>query len=162
MIAVRSAIDADGAAIARLIADVFAEYEDCPFVPEEFPELAAPAAHYASRNGALWVAEQDGRIVGCFAVFETFEKGVFALAKVYLAKALRGTGLATALLDRADAFAAGHGGRLLTLWSDTRFKAGHAFYRKHGFRQEAGVRQLHDVALTVEFRFSRPLPARPD
>lgn len=162
MNSIRRANNADGAALARLIADVFAEYEDCPFVLDEFPELAAPATHYEGRNGALWAVEQDSRIVGCFAIFETFEKGVFALSKVYLAKALRGQGVAAELLARAETFAAERGGHTLTLWSDTRFASGHAFYRKHGFRQDAGVRQLHDVARTVEFRFSRPLrdPAR--
>jgi putative acetyltransferase len=159
MTTIRLADDADGSAIAALIAAIFAEYEDCPFVAAEFPELAAPASHYAARHGALWVAEAEGRIVGSFALFETWEKGIFALAKVYLASEYRGRGIAADLLAKAEAFAAGRGGRTLTLWSDTRFAAGHAFYRKHGFQQEAGVRQLHDVAKTVEFRFSRPIAA---
>ncbi len=161
MTAIRDARDEDGPAIAALIAGVFAEYEDCPFVAEEFPELAAPASHYGARKGALFVVEEEGRIIGSFALYETWETGIFALAKVYLAAERRGQGLAADLLARAEAFAAARGGRLLTLWSDTRFAAGHAFYRKHGFKQEAGVRQLHDVALTVEYRFSRPIgPAR--
>ena len=157
--AVRDAVDADGPAIAALIASVFAEYDDCPFIADEFPELAAPASHYGSRNGVLFVVETESQIVGCFALSETWERGVFALSKVYLATDRRGQGLAADLLGRAEAFAAARGGRMLTLWSDTRFASGHAFYRKHGFRQEAGVRQLHDVACTVEFRFSRPIPA---
>ena len=157
--AVRDAVDADGPAIAALIASVFAEYDNCPFIADEFPELAAPASHYGSRNGVLFVVEAESQIVGCFALSEKWERGVFALSKVYLAADRRGQGLAADLLGRAEAFAAARGGRMLTLWSDTRFASGHAFYRKHGFRQEAGVRQLHDVACTVEFRFSRPIPA---
>lgn len=158
---VRDATDHDGAAIAALIAAVFAEYEGCPFVAAEFPELAAPASHYAERNGKLMVAEQQGDIVGSFAVYETWEPGVFALAKVYLAADQRGRGIAQDLLARAEAFAADRGGKQLTLWSDSRFTAGHAFYRRQGFTQEAGVRQLHDAAATVELRFSRPIaPAR--
>lgn len=160
MIAIREACDADGPAIARLIAGVFSEYEDCPFVPDEFPELVAPASHYRARKGALWVVEAEGQIVGSFALYETFEAGVFALAKVYLAADWRGRGLATALLAQAETFAAERGGQTLTLWSDTRFASGHRFYRKQGFQQEAGVRQLHDVALTVEYRFARPISAR--
>ncbi len=160
MIGIRLADDADGPAIGALIATVFAEYEDCPFVAAEFPELVAPASHYAARNGTLWVAEADGQIVGSFALFETWDRGVFALAKVYLTSELRGRGIAADLLARAEAFVAKRGGRALTLWSDTRFTVGHAFYRKHGFQQEAGVRQLHDVARTVEFRFSRPIRAQ--
>lgn len=159
MISMREAIDADGPAIAALIASVFSEYEDCPFVPDEFPELRAPATHYAGRNGTLFIVETDGQIIGSFGLYETWETGIFALAKVYLAAAWRGRGIAADLLARAEAYAVARGGRMLTLWSDTRFVTGHAFYRKHGFQQEAGVRQLHDMALTVEFRFSRPLPA---
>jgi len=159
MTAIRPGHDGDGPAMAALIATIFTEYENCPFVPEEFPELAAPASHYAARQGALWVVEEVGQIVGCLALYETWEKGVFALAKVYLAADRRGSGLAARLLERAEAFATDRGGSRLTLWSDTRFASGHAFYRKHGFQQEAGVRQLHDVARTVEFRFSRPIPA---
>lgn len=159
MTAIRPGRDGDGPAMAALIATIFTEYEDCPFVPEEFPELAAPASHYAARQGALWVAEEAGQIVGCLALYETWQKGVFALAKVYLGADRRGSGLAARLLEQAEAFAADRGGSRLTLWSDTRFASGHAFYRKHGFQQEAGVRQLHDVARTVEFRFSRPIPA---
>jgi putative acetyltransferase len=159
MTTIRLAHDTDGPAIAALIAKVFAEYEDCPFLPAEFPELAAPASHYTVRNGALWVAEAGDRIVGSFALYETWDKGIFALAKVYLALDCRGNGIAADFLSRAEAFAAERGGQALTLWSDTRFASGHAFYRKHGFQQEAGVRQLHDVAKTVEFRFCRPIGA---
>ena len=159
MTLVRDATDKDGPAIATLIADIFAEYEDCPFVADEFPELAAPASHYAGRNGRLMVVEAHGDIVGSFAVYETWEQGIFALAKVYLAAEQRGRGIAQDLLARAEAFAAGRGGQQLTLWSDSRFASGHAFYRRHGFTQEAGVRQLHDAAATVEFRFSRPIAA---
>ena len=158
-ILLREAQDADGEAIARLIAAVFAEYPDCPFIPAEFPELAAAATHYAAQGGQLWVAEQDGVIIGSLAVLKTFEPGLFALAKVYVAKPWRGTGLAARLLAQGEAFVRAHGGQALTLWSDTRFTAGHAFYRKHGFQQEAGVRQLHDVAQSVEFRFKRPIRA---
>ena len=32
----RAAVDGDGAQLAGLIRGVFAEYENCPFVPDEF------------------------------------------------------------------------------------------------------------------------------
>jgi putative acetyltransferase len=156
---IRTGLDPDGPAMAHLIATIFAEYPDCPFVPAEFPELSAPASHYQSRGGQLWVATDKGALIGSLAVFETHEKGVFALAKVYVAMAARRSGIAALLLEKAETFAAAQGGRILTLWSDTRFTAGHAFYRRQGFQQEAGVKQLHDVAQSVEFRFSRPIRA---
>ena len=61
---IRPAVDADGPALADLIRAVFAEYEDCPFVAEEFPELARPATHYgAGKGGVLWVAERTAQAV---------------------------------------------------------------------------------------------------
>ena len=53
---IRNAVDADGDSIARLIASVFDEYDGCPFVSDDFPELAAPASHYERRSGRLLVA----------------------------------------------------------------------------------------------------------
>ncbi|MCP8939168.1 GNAT family N-acetyltransferase [Alsobacter sp. SYSU M60028] len=159
----RDATDADGPALARLIASVFAEYEGCPFVPEEFPELAAPASHFAGKGGRLWVVEAQGEgVIGSLAVAPTHVPGVFELFKVYLARAHRGQGVAAALLRRAEDFAAAAGGERFVLWSDTRFTAGHRFYARHGFRRVAGLRALHDVAATLEFGFERAVRgARP-
>lgn len=153
---IRDGHDDDGPALARLIAGVFSEYENCPFVPAEFPELVAPASHFARRQGRLWVAEVEGEgIVGCLAIAGTHRSGVFELFKVYLARRWRGRGLAGALLARGEAHAALHGATRLVLWSDTRFLSGHAFYARHGFRRVAGLRALHDVAETLEFGFER-------
>ena len=51
--AIRVAYDEDGPNLSRLIAGVFSEYENCPFVPKEFPELGAPASHYARPRSTL-------------------------------------------------------------------------------------------------------------
>ncbi|WP_460449161.1 GNAT family N-acetyltransferase [Alsobacter sp. SYSU BS001988] len=160
-ILIRPAVDADGPALADLIRSVFAEYEDCPFVPEEFPELAAPASAFAARRGAMWVAERGGAVVGSLAVAPNQDPGVFELFKVYVAAPERGGGLSARLLERAIAFARAGGGRRIALWSDSRFTRGHAFYLKHGFRRVAGVRALHDAGVTLEFGFARDLDAGP-
>lgn len=158
-ILIREARDADGPALSALIAAVFAEYEGCLFLPEEFPELAAPASHYASRGGRLWVAEatggDGGRLIGSVAVAATFRPVVFELFKVYVAREARGTGLAQRLLDTALTFARERNGAAMTLWSDSRFHSGHRFYTKHGFRRLPGLRALHDVSRTLEFGFAR-------
>lgn len=157
-ITLRAGRDTDGPALASLIASVFSEYEGCPFLPEEFPELAAPARHYGRGGGTLWVAEdQSGRVVGCLAATPGFRPGEYEIFKVYVDRAQRGRGLAGAMLDRAVAHAAGQGAVRLVLWSDTRFLDGHRFYARNGFHQLPGLRALHDAARSLEYGFVRPL-----
>ncbi len=159
-IAIRPATDGDGPALRSLIAGVFAEYEGCPFVDAEFPELERPATHYASRRGGIWVAEDPaGRVAGSLAVAATHRAGVFELFKVYLAAPVRGRGLATRLLGLGTDYARAGGATRLVLWSDTRFVDGHRFYVRHGFHRFPGTRALHDAATTLEFGFARDLDA---
>jgi putative acetyltransferase len=161
-LSIRPAVDSDGPRLADLIRTVFAEYENCPYVSDEFPELAAPASSYAARGGVLWVAERkaaggEAQLVGSLAIAPAVDPGDFELLKVYAAASERGRGLAARLLAHAVAYAAERGGRRLVLWSDSRFTRGHAFYRKHGFKPTPGIRALHDVGVTLELGFARDL-----
>jgi putative acetyltransferase len=152
---IREASDEDGPALARLIAGVFAEYPGCLYEPAEFPELDSPATWFAQRGGRLWVMVNDGAVAGSMGVVAGHRAGEFELLKVYLASAMRGQGFAAAMLAGALAFAQASGGQKLSLWSDTRFVEGHAFYRRQGFVRLPGVRALHDVSDTLEHRFAR-------
>ena len=154
---IRRARDGDGPGIARLIAGVFAEYPGCYYVEAEFPELAHPATHYDARAGAVWVAEEAGAIVGSFAVAATTDPAVFEISKVYLAAAVRGRGLAKALLGFALDHARAHGGRSVRLWTDTRFRDAHRFYEVNGFSRLPGVRFLGDQSSSWEFPYVRAL-----
>jgi putative acetyltransferase len=155
---IRPALDDDGPAVAALIAAVFAEYEGCPFVAAEFPELRAPATHYRRLGGDLWVAEDDGAIVGTVALRQA-EPGVFELSKVYVARPYRGTGLAHRLYALAEGEALARGGRRLRLWTDTRFASGHRFYEKLGFERLPVTRYLADATRAWEFAYHREFPA---
>lgn len=150
---IRPALDADNVGIARLIAEVFGEYEGCPFVLAEFPELAAPASHYEKRGGRLFVAEQNGAIVGSFAISSPDGDGVFEINKVYLARQQRGSGLAQRLYATAFDEVTRRGGRTLKLWTDTRFLSGHRFYEKLGFIRQPVVRFLADATDGWEFAY---------
>lgn len=154
---IRRAEDGDGPGIARLMADVFAEYPGCIYVAAEFPELAAPARYYRERAGAIWVAEEAGTIVGSFAVAATRDPAVFEIFKVYLAPPMRGRGLAKALLGRALDHAAREGARSVRLWTDTRFLDAHRFYAANGFVRLPGARFLADESSTWEFPYARTL-----
>jgi len=156
---IRPAVDVDGAGLARLIADVFGEYEGCPFLMSDFPELAAPASHYRRRGGVLWVAEVDGAVVGSIAVSSPDGDGVFEINKVYVDRRLRGTGLAQTLYATAIAEARVRGAHTLKLWSDTRFLSGHRFYEKLGFTRQPVVRFVPDATDCWEFSYRLKLAA---
>lgn len=150
---IRSATDADGQGVAELVAHCFAEYDGCLYEPAEFPELPAIASWVAARGGFFQVAESEGRIVGSAGILPTHVPGILELKKLYVAPRHRGTGLAAALLAGATAFARGRGGHAIVLFSDTRFRRGHAFYEKHGFRRLPGTRNLNDVSRTLEYAY---------
>lgn len=156
----RPAEDADGPGLERLISTIFADYPNCIYEADEFPELAAPAQHYRARGGMLWVAEADGEVIGSLAAVPTAEPGVFELFKVYLARPARGQGLAPQLLENALAFARARGATRLRLWTDTRFVEGHRFYERTGFRRLPVVRAVPDVSDTWEFAYVRDLSTR--
>ena len=50
--------------------------------------------------------------------------------------------------------AAARQARSITLWTDTRFEAAHAFYTARGFRQ-TGQRHLDDASQSVEYGFRK-------
>ena len=147
---IRSAKDADGPGISAMIAEIFADYDNCHFLADEFPELEHPASYYAAMGGQMWVVEQDDKIVGSLAIGETLEPGVFELFKVYVAKATRGQGLAWSMFNLATDLVDERQGHSIKLWTDTRFVEGHAFYEKIGFEKIPVVRFLNDVSDTWE------------
>lgn len=149
---IRPVENRDGPDLARLIARIFSDYPNSPFVEAEFPELTAPRDHYvAKKRGAMWVVEVDGVVVGSLAVCPTDRADTQEIYKVYLAHALRGSGLAQALLARAVAVARAAGATRIRLWTDTRFQAGHRFYEKAGFARKPVVRFLPDSTNAWEY-----------
>jgi len=147
--------DADGQGMAALIARIFADYENCPFVPEEFPELQAPSTYYTGKGGSLWVVKdtKTDSVAGSIAIAPTHQSGEAELFKVYLAHQWRGTGIAQNLLATAFDWARNAKLHSVVLWTDTRFISGHRFYEKQGFVRVPGIRALHDAASTFEFGY---------
>lgn len=157
---IRAARDDDGPALAALIASCFSEYPGCLFEITEFPELQAPASHFAAKGGRFWVAtDQSGEIVGSIAATPKGNGGVIELTKMYVARAYRGTGLAQMLFGQLEAFASSRKAGEIMLWSDVLFTRAHAFYRRLGFEQQKETRELRDVSNTREyqFRLRRPI-----
>lgn len=164
---IRPADDADGDAIAVLIAAAFAEYEGCVFDrAAEFPELDAIASHFAARGGTIWVAEADGEVIGSFALAPTRDAdapaGGMEIFKVYVARTARRRGVARALFERALTQAQAAGAPEIRLWTDTRFTDAHRFYERCGFHRHGEARECHDLSATWEYSYRLSLnPAAP-
>ena len=156
-IVLRAARDADGPGVIAVVAAAYAEYPGCVLeVEAEAPELKAPASAYARRSGRFWVAaDAAARILGCVACRPAPEGGL-ELEKLYVARAARRYGLGTRLLGLVEAEATARQAAYITLWTDTRFAAAHAFYKAHGFRR-SGRRELDDASQSIEYGFRKDL-----
>lgn len=153
----RAGRDDDAAGFIDLIGACWAEYPGCVMdLDGEVPELRALASYYASQDGALWAAEQDGRVVGMVAA-RPLSGGTWELCKMYAYAAQRGTGLAQSLVDVAEAHARGHGATEMRLWSDTRFDRAHRFYEKASYLRAGPIRALNDLSNSMEFEYAKPL-----
>ena len=123
----------------------------------EIPELRALATHFATAGGALWAAEHAGEVVGLVGTRPLGSDNAWEICRMYVRRDQRGTGLAHALLDAAEARAVSAGAERLVLWTDTRFDAAHAFYEKRGYLRAGSIRILDDVSHSLEFRYGKPV-----
>ena len=150
---------------ATLIARCWADYPNCILdIDAEAPELRALATYYAGLGGALWVAVADrhpgplppageGAVIGMAAVKPSADG--WEVGRMYVHPDHHGGGLAHALLDRAEAYAAARGATRLVLWSDTKFHRAHRFYEKRGYARVGETRALYDLSDTVEYGFAK-------
>ena len=93
---------------------------------------------------------------GCVLDIEADMPELKAPARSYAARNARRGALGGRLLDLVEAVAAARQAGVITLWSDTRFEAAHAFYVARGFRR-TGLCRLDDAGLSVEYRFRKDL-----
>jgi GNAT superfamily N-acetyltransferase len=162
----RAGRDDDSEGFIGLIGECWSEYPGCILdVDGEEPHLRALATYFAEAGGALWAAEQDGRVIGMAATRpmtpaaerQYDRDAAWEICKVYVAKPARGTGVAHALLGAAEAHARAAGAERLVLWTDTRFETAHRFYEKRGFVRQGSIRILDDISNSLEFRYAKPL-----
>ncbi len=155
---IRDGRDEDAEGFIALIGACWSEFPGCVLdVDGEVPELRALATYFREAGGALWAAEDQGRIVGMVATRPLREDGAWEIGRMYVAAEARGTGLAHRLLDQAEAHARVHGAERLVLWSDTRFEAAHRFYEKRSYVRQGSIRILDDISNSLEFRYAKPL-----
>lgn len=97
------------------------------------------------------IAELDGRAVGCGAIKE-FESGVMEVKRMYTDPAARGKGVATAVLDELEKWAAELGCTACILETGWRQPEAVALYRKCGYDEIPNYGQYIGMENSVCFR----------
>ena len=107
-----------GAAFEAIVARVVAEFA---------------GAHEPARE-ACWVAELEGRRVGCVMLVRHPEReGVARLRLLLVEPEARGLGVGRALVDTCTSFAKAAGYRRVTLWTQSVLAAARAIYARSGY-----------------------------
>ncbi len=150
-VSLRPATDTDSPRIAEIVEACYALYPGCIFsLDGEMPELRHVASHYRDLGGEIWVAEDEGHILGC-AAWRPLSDGALELQRLYVDPAAQGRGLGRRLTEHAIAAAGKNGAIAIELWTDTRFDAAHRLYERLGFRRGPMTRSLGDRSRSVEF-----------
>ena len=96
-------------------------------------EIDRLADYYAAKQGAFFVAYDGDTLAGMFGL-EGLGTPSAELRRMYVDKAFRGSGLARAMLELAEADLPRAGTPVLTLSTSELQQAALAFYRKSGYR----------------------------
>ena len=109
-------------------------------------------------DGALWVAESDGRVAGTVGVAPR-DDGAWEVERLCVAPSHRGRGLARRLLSVASAHARERGAERLEVSAAGRFEGAHGLLEKEGFVRAGGTHSPRDASGPVEHRWVRPFDA---
>lgn len=121
----------------------------------EAPHLRQPASAFEQWGGELWVAELDGRIVGCVGFADHDRQ--FELRSLYVAAGFRRLGLGGCLVGLVEEAALARGVECVELWTDTRFADAHRLYERLGYERGPRTRDLHDKSRSVEYFYRKRL-----
>lgn len=114
------------------------EFQYTPVFEDYVIRSFAPfVERFDAGKDALWVAELDGRRVGCIAIQHdaTQPSGSFAQLRWYFVEAdARGHGIGGGLLDTALAFSRRAGHKTVWLWTVDDLVAARRHYERLGFR----------------------------
>ena len=95
--------------------------------------LDDPEGTILDRGGVIYLAEEDGRIVGSAALMPEHE-GVYELAKMAVTEAYRGRGISRLLIDACLQAAKQLNAEKITLFSNHQLTTAISLYEKYGFR----------------------------
>jgi len=104
-------------------------------------QLAQRLAQFSSDPASpVWIAEQEGRLVGCIACHLTPPlhqiEPLGRITALVVDENLRGLGIGKALVDEADRFFRRQGCLAAELTSSDHRLAAHAFYEARGYRAD--------------------------
>jgi GNAT superfamily N-acetyltransferase len=101
------------------------------------PYVAKPLAEFVlARAGRLWIAEEDGRIVGSIAVVDA-EHGEGQLRWFLVAPEARGSGLGRRMLETALGYCRERGMPHVFLWTFAQLDDALRLYERAGFKVTA-------------------------
>jgi N-acetylglutamate synthase-like GNAT family acetyltransferase len=100
--------------------------------------VAGPLSEFVlkrTERDCLWLAEDEGRLIGCIAIVSAGEAEA-QLRWYVVSPEARGKGLGKLLLDESLAFCRRAGYRSVYLWTVSRLERAAALYRAAGFQLE--------------------------
>jgi GNAT superfamily N-acetyltransferase len=137
---VRAAREDEIEALTRLFIRARNEMDYLPPVPEEH---LSQIANRIREHEELWVADDDGRLVGFLGIEQSTNLGGAAvLEKLYVDPSEQGRGIGAVLLDKAKELRPDG----LCLWVFQRNEGARRLYERHGFR----LVKLTDGAANME------------
>lgn len=151
---VRLAVPEDAAQIAAALRRSFAEYESS-YTPAAFSATVSTPEQILERmrEGPVWVAVENGTIVGTVAAVPRAK--TLYIRGMAVDPAMRGRGTGRALLEHVEEFATQNGFERLLLSTTPFLLSAIRLYEKHGFRRnDAGP---HDLLGTPLFTMVKDL-----
>lgn len=141
----RAATAADQPGIIDLVNRIYGEYGDRICLERADGDLSDIELNYYGQNGEFVVLERAGEILGTHALLPLLERpACCTFRRLYLDASLRGQQWGTYLMQWALDRARTRGFQRIEFWSDTRFSAGHQFFRKLGFQTDGQKRKMTD------------------
>jgi GNAT superfamily N-acetyltransferase len=113
--------------LTRLFVRARNEMDYVPQVPEEHVELIAARIR---EHEELWLAEEEGRLLGFLGIEHSTNLGADVLERIYVEPGEQKRGVGSALLDKAKELRPGG----LHLWVFQKNTGARRFYERHGFR----------------------------
>lgn len=104
--------------------------------PKDREVLGDPVGKIIKKGGRIFMAEQDGRAVGCVALLKMADGG-YEVAKMTVDESLRGSGLGRKLMDRCIEAGIAAGAPRLYLETNSSLAPALALYRATGFKDLA-------------------------
>ena len=132
MFKIREYKNGDHCQLVEMISTILAEYNMSLDFAGPDKDLEDLQNVYFNNNGALFIVERDGKIIGSVAVSKINDKKC-ALRKLYVLKEHRGRGFGQILLDKAIDFASSNGYRKMELEVSQKHLKAISLYEKAGF-----------------------------